>query len=193
MMRKERAQLSIRSGFLDRSSQLFEKYHNLLLSTILFLALFIRVAALLNLRESIYSDYLLWDERIYHAWATKIAQGVFDSSSVYEFSPLPAYIMALVYKIFSPNIEFIRILNILFGVLSCYIIYLIGKEIGSRSTALFACLIAALYKPFIFYSIVPLKTSLSIFLFALTVYFVNLEQNINEQSFFSRYCSGPCT
>jgi 4-amino-4-deoxy-L-arabinose transferase-like glycosyltransferase len=171
MMRKERAQLSIRSGFLDRSSQLFEKYHNLLLSTILFLALFIRVAALLNLRESIYSDYLLWDERIYHAWATKIAQGVFDSSSVYEFSPLPAYIMALVYKIFSPNIEFIRILNILFGVLSCYIIYLIGKEIGSRSTALFACLIAALYKPFIFYSIVPLKTSLSIFLFALTVYF----------------------
>jgi 4-amino-4-deoxy-L-arabinose transferase-like glycosyltransferase len=169
-MRKERARLSIKSGFPERFTQLSEKYHNILLSSILFLALFIRVAALLNLRESIYFDYLLWDERIYHAWATKIANGIFHSSSVYEFSPLPAYIMAIVYKIFSPNIVFIRILNILFGVLTCYVIYLIGKEIGTRLTGLSACLIATLYKPFIFYSIVPLKASLSIFLFSLTIY-----------------------
>jgi len=33
-----------------------------------------------------------------------------------------------------------------------------------------ACLIAALYEPFIFYSIVPLKTTLSGFLFGMTVY-----------------------
>lgn len=181
-MGKERAQLPIKSGFLNRFHQLSEKYHNILLSSILFLALFIRVAALLNLSESIYFDYLLWDERIYHAWATKIANGIFHSSSVYEFAPLPAYIMALVYKIFSPNILYIRILNILYGVLTCYVIYLIGKEIGTRSTALFACLIAALYKPFIFYSIVPLKTSLSIFLFALTIYFTGSILNKTSMS-----------
>ncbi|MCK4782964.1 MAG: tetratricopeptide repeat protein, partial [Desulfobacteraceae bacterium] len=114
--------------------------------------------------------YLLWDERVYHIWAIKIANGTYKSSSFYGFAPLPAYFMALVYKIFSPDILYIRIMNIIFGVLTCYLVYLIGKQLVNRTTGLFACLIAALYKPFIFYSIVPLKTSLSVFLFASTVY-----------------------
>jgi 4-amino-4-deoxy-L-arabinose transferase-like glycosyltransferase len=57
-------------------------------------------------------------------------------------------------------------------VLTCYLVYLIGKEMANRRVGLFACLVACLYEPFIFYSIVPLKTSLSIFLFASMVYFL---------------------
>ena len=156
--------------FTDRLPYLPYKYSHFFLPAILILALILRVIALLDLSNSVYFDFLLLDERVYHTWAIKITKGTFQSPSFYGFAPFPAYLMALVYKLFSPDILYIRIMNIIFGVLTCYLIYFIGKEFADRTTGLIACLIAALYKPFIFYSIVPLKTALSVFLFALTIY-----------------------
>ncbi len=149
--------------FLDRNSHLF-------LIGILLLALILRVLALLSLKGSIYFDFLLWDERLYHAWASNLARGTFASSSVYEMAPLPAYFMALIYKLFSPDVIYIRIVNIIFGVLTCWLVFLIARELSNRKIGLIACLVAAIYEPFIFYSIVPLKTSLSVMLFALVCY-----------------------
>ncbi len=169
-MGKKKNQVSNKIRFTERITNLFDKHSNLLLPAILFLALILRIVAILDLSNSDYFNFLLWDEKLYHTWATKIADGTFQSSSVYEFAPLPAYLMALIYKILSSDILYIRILNIIFGVFTCYLVYLIGKEVANRTTGLVACLIACLYKPFIFYSIVPLKTSLSVFLFALTIY-----------------------
>ncbi|MBW1893997.1 MAG: tetratricopeptide repeat protein [Deltaproteobacteria bacterium] len=154
----------------DKPPSLFDRYFYLILSGTILIALILRITALLSLKESVYFDFLLWDERLYHTWAEKIAGGTFQSSSVYEMAPLPAYLMALIYKILSPDVLYIRIANIVFGVLTCYLVYLIGKELANRTVGLFACLIACFYKPFIFYSIVPLKTSLSLSLFAAMVY-----------------------
>ncbi|MBN2568157.1 MAG: tetratricopeptide repeat protein [Deltaproteobacteria bacterium] len=162
----------IKPGFAERFAHLHDRLPCLLISTVLLLALIVRIAALLSLKGSIYFDFPLLDEGIYHVWAKNIAEGTYQSLSVYEFSPLPAYIIALVYKIFSPDILYVRILNIILGVFTCYLVYRIGEEMATRPTGLFACLIAALYEPFIFYSIVPLKTSLSLFLFALITYLV---------------------
>ncbi|MFH1349978.1 MAG: glycosyltransferase family 39 protein [Pseudomonadota bacterium] len=150
-------------NIIDRPHDLSCSNWYLLLSGLLLLALVLRILALLSLKESIYFDFLLWDERLYHDQALNILNGAHGSRSLY------AFLMALIYKLFSPDIFYIRILNSVLGVLTCYLIYLIGKGVGNRSTGLFACAIAALYEPFIFYSIVPLKTSLSLFLFASTV------------------------
>lgn len=163
-----------------QTAPFWDKYPYLFLSGILVLALILRFTALSDMQKSIYSGFLLWDERIYHDWAIKIADGSFQSSSVYEFAPLPAYIMALIYKLLSPDILYIRILNIIYNVLTCWLVYLLGKEMANRMIGLLACAIACLSKEFIFFSIVPLKTSLSIFLFALTIYlFVSI---INKYS-----------
>ena len=154
----------------DPSVSIWERNSLAFLSGILFLALLLRVAALKDLSGSIYFDFLLWDERIYHEWAKKIADGSFASKTVYEFPPLFAYLMAAVYRLFSPDVFYIRILNIVFGVFACWMVYLLGSAIADRRTGLLACLIAALYKPFIFYSIVPLKETLAVALFALACY-----------------------
>jgi len=74
------------------------------------------------------------------------ANGTFRSSAVYEMPPFPAYLNAFVYWPFSPDIFYIRVMNIVFGVLTCFLIYLIGKELVNRLTGLAACLIACLYK-----------------------------------------------
>jgi len=141
-----------------------------LLFLIIACGLLIRIIALMNLSTTSYTDFLLWDERIYHNWAKAIAEGAFQSKSVYEFAPLPAYIMAAIYRIFSPDVFYIRTLNIVCGTLTCFVVYLIGKELISRRVAILVCIIACIYKPFIFYSIVPLKESLALLLFALMCY-----------------------
>jgi len=140
------------------------------LLAILALALLLRILALLGLKGGIYYDYLLWDERLYHLWATHIASGTFKSTSSFEFPPFPAYLFAIIYKMFEPNPSYIRILNLALGVLTCYFMFLVGKEMSDQRAGLLSALIAALYQPFIFYSIVPLKTSLAVFLFAACSY-----------------------
>ena len=152
------------------SVSIWERNRLAFLSGILFLALLLRVAALKDLSGSIYSDFLLVDERIYHEWAKKIADGSFASKTVYEYSPLFAYLSAGIYRLFSPDFFYIRILNIVFGVFTCWMVYLLGSAIADRRTGLLAGLMAALYKPFIFYSIVPLKETLAVALFALACY-----------------------
>ena len=168
-MGRKKKQVPVKLQFANSFTYVTDR-HSYVLAAAIIVALILRIVALLYLKRSIYFGFLLWDERIYHAWAAKIADGSYQSASVYEFAPLPAYLMAIIYKIFSPNILYIRIANIIFGVFTCYLVYLIGKEMANRTVGLCACIIASLYKPFIFYSIVPLKTSLSVFLFASAIY-----------------------
>ncbi len=145
-----------------------ERHVRPLLAAILLLALGLRVAGLMDLSRSVYVDFLLWDERIYHDIALRIANGAYTGRAVYEFAPLFAYLMAGVYRLFTPDIFHIRLLNSLFGVLTCWVVYGIGARLGGRKIGLLACLAAALYRPLIFYSIVPLKDTLAVLLFALT-------------------------
>jgi 4-amino-4-deoxy-L-arabinose transferase-like glycosyltransferase len=137
------------------------------LAAILLLALVLRLLGLWSLSGTVYYDYLLWDERIYHEWASRIANGTFASKSVYEFPPLYAYLAASLYKLLGPDPIFLRFLNIGFGVLTCLFVYLIGKALAGRKIGLLGALGAAIYKPLIFYSAVPLKEMFGICLFAL--------------------------
>jgi 4-amino-4-deoxy-L-arabinose transferase-like glycosyltransferase len=137
-----------------------------ILGGVLLGALLLRLLALRDITDSPYGSYLLWDERFYHEWAKSIAAGTYASSAVYEFAPLPAYLMAAIYRVFSPDVLLIRLLNVVLGTLSCGILYCVGRHLGGRRVGLVAALIAGLYKPFILYNVVPLKETLAVFLFA---------------------------
>jgi 4-amino-4-deoxy-L-arabinose transferase-like glycosyltransferase len=141
----------------------------LFLSTLL-LALLLRLLALASLRGTIYFHYPLLDERIYHTWATALANGAWRSNAVYEFPPLPAYLMAAVYRLASPDLVTIRYLNLALGVLTCFLIYKVGERLGDRTTGLLAALGVAVCKPFILDSVVPLKTALFLVLFTLSLW-----------------------
>jgi 4-amino-4-deoxy-L-arabinose transferase-like glycosyltransferase len=82
-----------------------------------------------------------------------------------------AYITAGIYKVFSADLVYVRVLNIILGVAICWFIYLIGATLVDRQVGLMACLVAAFYKPLILYSIVPLKEALSTLCFAAVLYF----------------------
>jgi len=174
MSRKERSR-KLKAAMQEpavKREPFVERYAQPLLGLILLLALGLRVAALMDLSRTVYVDFMLWDERVYHELAVRIADGTYADQEVYEFAPLFAYLMAGIYRLLSPEIFYIRLLNILIGVLTCWVIYGIGVRLGGRKIGLLACLVAALYKPFILYSIVPLKETLTVLLFALTVFMV---------------------
>ena len=149
---------------------LYRRHYNSIIFAILLIALSLRITALLNYQASVYDGFLIWDESVYQNWALKILEGGQPSNVAHDFAPLPAYLMALLYKIISPNPFVIRIFNILISTFTCWLIYGIGKTLANRSVGLIASLFSALYGPFIFFSLTLLKTSLSVFLFAAAVY-----------------------
>ncbi len=141
------------------------------LCIILLAAIALRIAALLNYQNSIYNGFLIWDESVYQNWALKILEGSSPTNFAHDFAPLPAYLMALLYKVISPNPLVFRIFNILISTITCLLFYGIGKTLANRTVGLIACFFSALYGPFIFFSFTLLKTSLAVFLFSTAVYF----------------------
>lgn len=143
--------------------------HLLLFCLLTALALALRFQTLDAVSETVYANFLLPDERYYHDWAVDLLNNN-SPVKVFEYAPLPAYLMALVYKVVSIDINHIRIANILLNTLGCMTIYAITRLLTSRSWALVALAMAACTRELVFYSVVPLKTSLAFFLFALLAY-----------------------
>lgn len=132
-------------------------------------ALAARLAALGSLAGTVDFHYLLWDERVYHEWAAALAAGTWRSATVYEFPPLPAYLAAAVYRLAGADALWMRWLDLLLGVVTCWLVYRISARLSGRGVAFATALFAALYAPFVLYSVVPLKTALFLALFALAV------------------------
>ncbi|MBA5863579.1 MAG: tetratricopeptide repeat protein [Nitrospira sp. CR1.1] len=132
------------------------------------LALTVRSLALYSMSQTEYFETLIIDEQIYHAWAAELAAGTYTSTWAYKTSPLPAYVVGILYMVFHPDPVYFRLLNIGLGTVTCGVLYLLGKEMANRQAGLCSAFLAALYQPFILYSIVPLKTALEVFLFSLT-------------------------
>ncbi|MBI9082516.1 MAG: glycosyltransferase family 39 protein [Desulfobacterales bacterium] len=129
----------------------------------------VRLVGLVDFTGSLYGDFLIWDEQVYHQWASSLVDDSVKSLPVRDFTPLPAYAMAALYALFSPDPQYFRYFNLLLGVLTCGLIYFIGMEISGRAVGFGSGFAAALYKPFIFFSVTALKSSLSVFLFAMVV------------------------
>lgn len=136
------------------------------LVAILLLAALVRTGVLLDWLESVYHDFLIFDESVYHLWAVRVLKGGDATFPVADVAPLPAYLMLAAYRLFSPQPLTMRILNLLLGVATCGVIYLIGRRLADHRTGLLAALLAALYKPFILYSVTLLKEATGVLLFA---------------------------
>lgn len=144
-------------------------------------AFLVRVLAFISIKSSLYYDYMLFDERIYHNWAVGIMNGTWQSKEVYEFAPVPAYAMAFIYKCIAPDINLIRGFNVILGSFTCLFTGLIAYELRGKRIAAISLLVAAIYSPFVFYSVVPLKTSMSLFSFSLFIWlFFRLMNNRSQ-------------
>jgi 4-amino-4-deoxy-L-arabinose transferase-like glycosyltransferase len=147
----------------------------LLLAAVLVLALLVRIAMLLSLRESVYRGFLWCDEQTYDRWGRALVAG--KPFSIYSLSALPAYVVAGVYRLLGPDPLWVRLLNVGLGVGTCVWLFAIGRRLAGTAAGLAAALAGALYRPFVLLSATALKEPLGIFLFAWFVWLALAERD----------------
>jgi 4-amino-4-deoxy-L-arabinose transferase-like glycosyltransferase len=110
-------------------------------------------------------DELTIDSKKYDEWATFIANGNWlGGDKAFYMDPLYSYVLAIQYKIFGHNLLFVRLVQVTFGVVFCFLIAQIGRRIGGDRVGLVSALLAALYQPLIFESTEIEKTALGMLL-----------------------------
>jgi 4-amino-4-deoxy-L-arabinose transferase-like glycosyltransferase len=122
---------------------------------------------------------MVWDEYYYRLGGTSyiknIANSNFDSKAWgvnMEHPPIAKYIYGLAYYYINAD-EYLwgRILSVLMGVLTCWVVYLIGKNFFEKKIGVLAALILGFLPPFIAHTRVATLESPTALFWTLTIYF----------------------
>lgn len=93
----------------------------------------------------------LQDCLAHHDWAQKITGGEGMGETPFFRAPLYYYLLAFVYQLFGPSVAAAKILSIVLGAATCYLIARLGNHLGGFATGFVAGLLAALYWPFVYF------------------------------------------
>jgi 4-amino-4-deoxy-L-arabinose transferase-like glycosyltransferase/Flp pilus assembly protein TadD len=136
---------------------------NPLIALVIILAAGIRIFYWIQFQSSDLGPILLVDAEGYHLKALKLlTKGWLGDSAFYQ-APLYPYFLAMIYKIFGQNISTVQGIQIALSTGTVWLIYRIGESLFNRKVAILSAVFCAIYGPFIFYSILILKVTLSLF------------------------------
>lgn len=120
------------------------------------------------------------DQHTYYNWAVRIINGDWLSASerIFYYSPLYAYFLAVIFKLFGAHYWIIYLIQALIDSLSAVIIAQIGERLFGKTAALLSGVVAAVCASFIFYVGLLLMESLIVFLlmFFLLLFLMALER-----------------
>ncbi len=139
-----------------------KKKEKTILLLIILLALTLRLAHWLDVREDPFFAHLVMDSEEYDRWAFEIANGDWLGSEVFFQAPLYPYFLAVVYSVFGHSLDAVYLLQIIFSLFGIYALYRAGKKIAGEKVGLAAAAISALYGLYIFYDVQLLKESLAV-------------------------------
>ena len=124
----------------------------LLLIALFLFPLGLRLAYLHQMgHSSPFFDVPLVDARAYADQARSIAGGEWVGKEAFWQPPLYPYFLAVLYRIFGENPYIPRLFQIVFGALSCVLVYVLGKRTFSRRVGVIAALIASLCGPLLYF------------------------------------------
>jgi tetratricopeptide (TPR) repeat protein len=141
---------------------------------IFFIALLLRVIYIWDISDNPFFTDLIIDLKAYDDWAREIAAGNWIGNKVFYQSPLYPYFLAVLYSGFGRSLILVYILQAILGALDCLVIYATGKEVFDRRVGIIAGLGAAIYKMFIFYQALILKTFLGLLMIDLALWLILL-------------------
>ncbi len=136
------------------------------LPAVLVLAAALRLAHVTALAETPFFENLGLDPLVYDEWGQRIAAGDWIGSRIFYQDPLYPYFLGVLYAIFGRHLMLVYLLQVGFGVATCWLTGLLGRRLFGVATGNLAALLAALFVPSIFYEVQIEKTFLSVFLVA---------------------------
>lgn len=107
------------------------------------------------------------DEQGYHEWARAVAGGVVVGERSFFTTPLFAYFLALIYRLFGDDILVVRAVNILLGTATVGLVWGVARRYLPRTIAQLPAAIVAFSAAPVFYEALPEKTTFVLFLCAL--------------------------
>jgi len=135
------------------------------------IALAVRVAYIVEVRAHPLMTTTTGDPQVYDLRALEIAGGQWAADDVFfHSSPIYPYILGVIYAIFGQSYTAVRIIQSLFGVGSCLLLWSITRTLFGPKQGLIAGVIAALYAPFIFFDAEILMITYVIFFALLSVW-----------------------
>jgi len=129
---------------------------------ILIAGLALRLVYFLHVKDTFFFQRPFLDAEFYHRWAIEIAGGdwVGLHRGIFVMSPGYSYFLAAIYSLFGASIKIAVVAQLLLGVASGWMIYLLGKKLLSREAGLVGAIIFLCYPLEIFFESTLLKTSL---------------------------------
>jgi len=144
------------------------------LVAILAVSFFIRLGLTLEHSGSPLFDHLRIDEVSYHDWSTEVMEGRYFLDVVPNHGPGYPWVVGTLYHLFGESMWTHRVLNIILGTASVFLVFLVGSELFRRRSALVAALLFGLYWPLMIFEQRMLATSMFVFLCAAGLYLVIL-------------------
>ena len=153
------------------------------------LALILRLAYLVEIRDTLYFHTLILDaeEYDYLAQALLEGDGWLTTHSTYVHGPLYPALLALL-KLSGAGLVATRLFQAVLGAFSCVLLYAIARRFFPAPTPLLASLIAVGYWPFMLYNGELLATTLTIFIELLLV--IQLVRCADRPSYWSAAGAG---
>lgn len=147
---------------------------------IFFIALAFRLIHIWLIADNPFFASPILDAEVYDQKAWQIAQGNWIGDEAFFQAPLYSYFLAVIYAIFGHNYLIPRLIQVLLGSLSAWMVYRLGRRVYDPSIAFIAALIFALYGPLIHFSgqfLIPI-----LFIFLLLIFLLQLDRLIDRPS-----------
>ncbi|MBC8427157.1 MAG: glycosyltransferase family 39 protein [Desulfobacterales bacterium] len=134
---------------------------------VFFLAFTLRLLYVLQYQSSPFFLNLIGDGQGYFIWGRKISGGDWIGNEVFYQAPLYPYFLGVLQKYLSPDLFWIRFVQIILGSFSCLFIYKAGSLFLNKTSGFLSGLLMCFYAPAIFFDGLIQKTCLSFFFLSL--------------------------
>ena len=138
--------------------------HRTVVGAALLLLLVWRIVFLVQAGDHPFFDHPVVDAQVYDELARRIAGGEGYPLPVFASNPFYPYFLAAIYKIFGPSTLPVAIVQVLLGLGSAFLVFVIGRRIGGAGAGLLALLLCGLYRPLMLFEGFLLPTSLGVFI-----------------------------
>src|SRR3990172_4326333 len=153
---------------MNKVSGLYGREKLFLLGLFVF-SLVLRLVYLLQIESNPFFYNPILDSLFHDLWAKSIASGDWLGEGVFFRAPFYPYFLALIYKIFGPDLFLARLIQHLIGSFSVILVYLLARKLFERKTAVISGILASTYWIFIYFEGELLLDFLLVFLDVLLI------------------------
>ena len=108
-----------------------------------------------------------------------------DGGKIFHQDPLYIYMVAVVYKIFGEDVRYVFALQMIIGIFSVLLIYLITRKYFGNTAAVVSGCLAVFCGPLMFYELVLVRESIIVFAGLLLVFIMDKAlENVSAKNFF---------